>query len=306
MTRVAVLDLGTNTFHLLIADVAPGIRPTLVYQETIAVKLGEGGISKGYINQDAFDRGIKAIKKFKIQIDNYLPEAIKSAATSAIRSASNGVEFIDKIKDETSIELDIIDGDIEANLIYLGVRAAVPMTQNSLIVDIGGGSVEFIICDESDLLWKKSFPIGAARLMDQFHHSDPISSSEISEMITYLESSTQDLKTQLEIYKPELMIGSAGAFETFALLQDPEFKPSFESPEFNLDLAKFRGISEKIIKSTHAERVAIPQIPPVRVDMIVVAAILTQYIIKVSGIKELKLSGYSLKEGLLLSTLDQL
>ncbi|MEJ7693885.1 hypothetical protein [Daejeonella sp.] len=157
--RVAILDLGTNTFHLLIADISSG-GPEVVYQDTIAVKLGEGGISRCDISKEAFERGLKAIRAFKEAIDHHQVTRVKSAATSAIRSASNGADFIEKIKSETGLNLEIIDGEREAELIYIGVRAAVNLEQMSLIVDIGGGSVEFILCDKNRIVWKRSFEVG--------------------------------------------------------------------------------------------------------------------------------------------------
>ncbi|MHB1177756.1 MAG: Ppx/GppA phosphatase family protein [Daejeonella sp.] len=301
--RVAILDLGTNTFHLLIADISPAKKPEVICKETIAVKLGEGGISKGHISVKAFNRGIEALKKFKTSIDKYHPELIKSAATSAIRSASNGLEFIESVKTETGIDLEIIDGNQEAQLIYQGVRAAINIDRPGLIVDIGGGSVEFIICDSSGIIWKKSYLIGTARLMDKFHRSDPISETDIEKLCNFLDQTLADLKVQLNLHKPEMLIGSAGAFETFAQLQDMGFKAEFDHPEFTIHLDKFWDISDNLIASVHADRVRMTEIPPVRVDMIVVASILVKYILEISGAKSLKLSVYSLKEGILFGLL---
>ena len=298
-TRIAILDLGTNTFHLLIADIEIAGKVKIVLQETIAVGLGEGGISKSFISIEAFQRGINALRIFKKRIDKYQAGSVSSAATSAIRSAANGKEFIEKITAETGLIIQTIDGEREAELIYQGVRAAVPMEQNSLIVDIGGGSVEFIICDRSKLYWKKSYPIGVARIMERFHYSDPISDTAVGELNTYFENTLSDLFDQINIYQPKLMIGSAGSFETFAQLQDHNFKVSFNQPEQVIDLAVFRELSEMIIKSTHAERERMPAIPAIRVDMIVVSTLLTKFIINKSGIDTLKLSAYSLKEGML-------
>lgn len=300
--RVAVLDLGTNTFHLLIADVATGKKPRMVYQETIAVKLGEGGIEEGTISEVAFARGITALKFFKKRIDEYDAVIVKSAATSAIRSAANGLDFIDKVHATTGLALEVIDGDREAELIYLGVKAAVNMEDMSLIVDIGGGSVELIICDKHQNFWQKSYPIGAARLMSRFHRHDPISDAEVAEMISYLDEILAEFRDQLIRYKPKLLIGSAGSFETFAEMQDPEFKPSFDKPEQEIYLESFDRIARIMIKSTHQQRERMKNLVPVRVDMIVVSAILAKYIIELSNVDTIKLSTYSLKEGLLFGT----
>jgi exopolyphosphatase/guanosine-5'-triphosphate,3'-diphosphate pyrophosphatase len=299
MNSIAILDLGTNTFHLLIAEINEN-SPELIFQETIAVKLGEGGMRDGMINVSAFDRGVSAIRQFKTSIDHYGVFQIKAFATSALRSASNSEDFIKKILTETGIKIEIIDGNREAELIFSGVRSAINMKdQSSLIMDIGGGSVEFIICDQDQIFWKKSFDIGAARLMEKFHKSDPISESNINELHSNLNSVLIDLKIQLDIYKPKQLIGSAGAFETFASMVDPDFKIQFEKPEFNIDLDKFEKISKFIIGSNHEERAVTAGIPGVRVDMIVVATLLTRYVLNLYEFKILKLSTYSMKEGIL-------
>jgi exopolyphosphatase/guanosine-5'-triphosphate,3'-diphosphate pyrophosphatase len=299
MSSIAIIDLGTNTFHLLIAEINEN-RPKVIFQETIAVKLGEGGMKDGMINVSAFDRGVSAIRQFKTSIDHHGVFQIKAFATSALRSASNSKIFTEKIVKETGIKIEIIDGNREAELIFSGVRAAINMKdQSSLIMDIGGGSVEFIICDQDQIFWKKSFDIGAARLMDQYHKSDPISESNISELHSYLNLVLTDLNTQLSIQKPKQLIGSAGAFETFASMLNPDFKSGFEKPEFNIDLDKFEKISKFIIGSNHEERAVTAGIPRVRVDMIVVATLLTNYVLSLHEFKTLKLSTYSLKEGVL-------
>ena len=305
MSSLAFLDLGTNTFQLLIVKIIDNA-PVLVFEESIAVKLGEGGIEKGYISKPAFDRGLSALKQFKRSIDLYQVKPIRAAATSALRTAGNGAEFLEKIRCETGIIPEIITGDREAELIYQGVRAAINMTdEKCLILDIGGGSVEFIICNKVEVFWKRSYDIGAARLMEQFHHSDPISEADINNLNKYLETTLSLLKTQIEIHKPELLIGSSGAFESFAALIDSRFKVSFENPEIKIELNDFAEVSELILKSSHKERSGNPAIIPVRVDMIVMATLLTKYVLNQFALKTLKLSTYSLKEGLLFEHLQE-
>lgn len=303
MSSIAILDLGTNTFQLLIVNINDN-EPVLVFEESIAVKLGEGGIEKGFISEAAFARGLRAIKQFKKSIDQFQVKLVMAAATSALRTAGNGLEFLDKIRSETGIVPEIISGEREAELIYQGVRAAINMgDEKCLIIDIGGGSVEFIICNQQDVFWKRSYDIGAARLMEQFHHSDPISQADINKLNFYLEATLPELKTQIKIHKPELLIGSAGAFETFAILINPEFKVSFTNPEIKIELRDFARVSELILKSSHAERSNNPAIIPVRVDMIVMATLITKYVMNQFAFKALKLSTHSLKEGLLFSYL---
>ena len=303
MNSIAILDLGTNTFQLLIANIIDNA-PVVIFQESIAVKLGEGGIEKGYINEAALGRGLLALKQFKKSIYHYEVKFVRAVATSALRTAVNGAEFLEKIRSETGIIPEIITGEREADLIYQGVRAAIKIgDEKCLIIDIGGGSVEFIIGNSESVFWKRSYDIGAARLMEQFHHSDPISEANLNKLNLFLESTLSELKIQIEIHNPELLIGSAGAFETFAALINPQFEVSFENPEFRIELNDFAAVSEFILKSTHEERSRNNSIIPVRVDMIVTANVITNYILNRFPFKTLKLSTYSLKEGLLFESL---
>lgn len=305
--RIAILDLGTNTFYLLIADVANGLVQNEILKEYLPVKLGEGGINKGHITQEAFERGIAAINQFNVIIKQYKADQIKAVATSAIRSADNGNDFINWVKSETGIEIEIIEGDREAELIFQGVNAAVKLNNDiALIVDIGGGSVEFIICNFKEIFWKKSYPIGAARLMESYHNSDPISEKDIQAIDHYLDQNLSELKQQCALLKPELLIGSAGAFETFAELVTDQFglpKENLAHSEFSFNQEQLDIIFNNLLQSSHSERSVTAGIIPLRVDMIIVATVLTRYIIRQLKIKTIKLSAYSLKEGVLFDLL---
>lgn len=304
MNTIATIDLGTNTFHLLITEITKGT-PIVLFQETFAVKLGEGGITRGHINNAAFERGMKAMESFQQSIEHYGVQQIRAVATSALRSASNGLDFLERIRTKTGIIPEIITGDREAELIYHGVRAAINIEEEyCLIMDIGGGSVEFIICNSKQIFWKKSFDIGTARLIEQFHHSDPIAEADIEKLFAYLENTLFKLNQKLGDYQPTLLIGSAGVFETYAQLINPEFNIDFKNPKFQIDLIEFKRITEIILKSTHAQRSRNLAIIPLRVDMIITATLLTQYILQLHNFQEMKLSTYSLKEGLLFEWID--
>jgi exopolyphosphatase/guanosine-5'-triphosphate,3'-diphosphate pyrophosphatase len=297
--RIAIIDLGTNTFHLLIVEIKDK-KPSVIHLETIPASLGEGGMKDGNIKSSAFDRGLEALKQFRRQIELHQVNKVKALATSALRSASNGAKFIDQVLSDTGIQIELIDGNREAELIYSAVSAAINLgSHTSLIMDIGGGSVEFIICNQEQIFWKKSYDIGAARLMNQFHHSDPISKSDMEDLQAYLNTVLEDLKNEIQKFNPIQLIGSAGAFETYASLIDVHFKASFERPEFNIDLKEFEKIAQFIIESKQEERAKNPAIPEIRVNMIVIACLLTRYVLSLHPFQELKLSTYSMKEGVL-------
>jgi len=297
-----VMDLGTNTFHLLIAEGTAAEYHEIVHEQ-VPVKLGEGGINKGFIQPAAFERGIKTMQRFQgLIVKNHVLH-IRAIATSALRSAANGQYFIDEVKAKTDISIEIINGDMEAAFIYQGIKAGGCLSkQNSLIIDIGGGSVEFIICNDTKILWKQSFEIGAARLMDTFHNTDPIPPESIAALNLYLEENLKDLFSAASAYPVENIIGSSGVFESYAEVIETEKGKPFDLKKikhYNFDQDELIALIEKIILSTHQERLITKGIIPIRVDMIVTASLLTRFVINKLGVSKVIMSTNSLKEGVL-------
>lgn len=295
--KAAVIDLGTNTFHLIIADLTP-LGVEVSYKTNLPVQLGQGRINENLIIPEAFERGIEALKGFKKEIDAQQVTIVRATATSAVRSAGNGKDFVIAALRIAGIAIEVISGEDEAAYIFNGVKATGVINQQSLIMDIGGGSTEFIICNQDGPLWKKSYNIGAARLLQAYFHSDPISNEEQSALQKHLDQELADLLAACQKYQPQVLIGSAGAFETFAamLLEDIDLK-TISSASF--DIQQYRKLAERLIASAHAERVLMPNLIPLRVDMIVIAAILTNYILDKTGLKAISLSTYDLKMGVL-------
>ena len=299
---VAVADLGTNTFQFLIAEgTLAGFNEIVNLQET--VKLGEGGINKGLIQPAAFERGIKALQKFHWLVLNYGVKQVRAIATSALRNAANGQDFIDEVKARTGIAIEIIDGDKEACFIYSGIKAAGCLSErNSLILDIGGGSVEFIIGNNAGIKWKQSFEIGCARLMDKFHRTDPIPPDSINALNLYLEDNLRHLLEVAPNYPIENIIGSSGSFESFAEIIELANGNPFDikkTKHYNFDINELLALIEKLILSSHQERLITEGIIPLRVDMIVSASLITRFVIQKLGIDKVVMSTSSLKEGVL-------
>lgn len=301
--RVAVMDLGTNTFHLLIAEPDADNFFKEVQHEYVGVKLGEGGINEGTIKPDAYKRGLNTLISFQNFIDQHSVTKVKAIATSALRSASNGSQFITEIKQRTGIAIETISGDTEAGYIYKGVKSSGCLSDaTSLIIDIGGGSVEFILANDNEISYKQSFEIGAARLMAKFHKTDPITLSEVSELKQYLDEKLAPLFDALANHQISNLVGSSGAFETFAELVELDKGNTFnlkENKTYYFKEAELTQHTNKIIQANHDERAATKGIIPVRVDMIVVASLLTQYIMQQLNIRDVVMSAYSLKEGVL-------
>lgn len=300
--RAAVIDLGTNTFHLIIADLSDK-GPQIIYKTTVPVLLGQGRINENMIIPEAFERGIQTLRGFRSVIEAHHVDVVKAIATSAIRNAVNGDEFVKEAR-LAGIEIQTITGDEEAALIYNGVRATGNIKQTSLIMDIGGGSTEFIICNNMGLIWKRSYDIGAARLMQAYFHADPISDAERNAIVDHLDKTLGDLKTACALYKPETLIGSAGAFKSFAILLN-NGNDIGSTAFMPLDIDNYKKLAGNLIASSHEERSAMKGLVPLRVDMIVIAAILTNYVLEETGLNSMSLSTYDLKMGVLHSIKDQ-
>lgn len=300
MHRIAIIDLGTNTFHLLIADIdASNVQ--VLHKDKQSVKIGEGGISQGEITIVAQERALHTLQGFKKKITTMEVRQIFATATSAFRNTSNGKGLAEEILNQTGIEINIIDGQQEAQLIYQGVRQALDLGSSySLIMDIGGGSVEFIIGNHTNIKWSHSFEIGAQRLMDQFHHHDPISGQEIESLESFLDVQLASLVPAMEQYHPSRLIGASGTFDTLSnihcIVQGLEKTDDSEQP---LSIAGFRVIHNEIKVKNRAERLKIPGMIEMRVDMIVVASCLIDYILDRFSLSNISVSSYALKEGAL-------
>jgi exopolyphosphatase/guanosine-5'-triphosphate,3'-diphosphate pyrophosphatase len=300
--RIAVIDLGTNTFHLLIAE-TDGISMQSVYAEKLPVRIGKGGINQGIISEDACERALHAMKAFREKIREFGTEKIYATATSAFRNAKNGLELAEKIRLATGITISIISGEREAELIYYGVREALSLgEERSLIVDIGGGSVEFILANDATIFWKGSFEIGGQRLIELFQKSDPIRQEEITELREYLSQKLEPLDKILTKFPVNTLVGSSGSFDTFSEidLRKKGFSYSIETKkEYKIPLSDFHHIYQELISKEKASRMQIPGMIELRVDMIVVAGVLIRFILEKYDIKTLRVSTFALKEGVM-------
>ena len=301
--RLALIDLGTNTFHLLIAEVNSSniITPLLNLKEP--VKLGEGGISRGAITPAAYDRALNTLTNFRKLLEQHEVTEERVMATSAMRNAANGPELVQAIAEQTGFQVEVISGDQEANLIYLGVRSALDIGhEKSLILDIGGGSVECIICDGDKIYWKHSFEIGAQRLIDKFFITDPINDLAIEAEKEYLREQLEPLSAAIQQYNPCCLIGSSGTFDTLCdinSLKNGIDRQQDSSPEAELSLSCYYEMQEDILRKNREERLAIPGMLAMRVDMIVVAMVLIDFILENYDINKIRVSAHALKEGML-------
>lgn len=295
MARLAVLDLGTNTFHLLIVKTEATKHFTELYKEKRFVKLAEEGIER--IGNASMQRAISSLRHYRQLIEEYQVDQVQVIGTAALRTASNGPELMQWAASELQLDIQIISGQREATLIQKGVfQSLINPRERYLVMDIGGGSVEFIIAERETVLWCQSFPVGAAVLLRRFHRHDPISLAELQAITEFLTTELSALSKALKEWPTEWLIGAAGTFDVIA--QQIAIKNS--SPQtWEIDPNRFTPLFEELKGMSWEEREQSAWIPDDRVDMIVVATSLIRHILQTYPIKRFTVSGYALKEGII-------
>lgn len=298
----AAIDLGSNTFHLVIfKDTGKG--PKVLIKNRIPVGIGKGGIEKNTITPEALQRGIDALLIFRETVEQYNCKKVVVTATSAFRSAENKTEVLCQIKEQTGFDVQIIDGEEEASLIYDGVKQAINLQDKTgLIMDIGGGSVEFIICNKNKILWKESFEIGGIRLMERFHKTDPLTESSIVDLKDHLISCLHNLFVACLDYEPQYLIGASGSFDTLYEIREANFD---SQRELSLSLQEFNQIKNLVVSKNYSERLEIKGLIKMRAEMISVACVLIETVIHKCNLEWIECSSNSLKEGLMYRMINE-
>lgn len=221
--KIAAIDVGTNSVHLIIAEVSPDGSITTIEKAREQVELGAGEFHAGTpgsvhrITDEAFARGIGALTRFKQACDGFDVEDVHAAATSAVREAENGIEFCRAVKLATGIHVRVISGLDEARLVYLGARAEVDFSVGrALLFDLGGGSTEFVLCDAEQSLVTESLPLGHIRLSDAFLRSDPVSEAERRALKAHVQALLQPLLARVRGSDFATLVGTSGTVRTLA------------------------------------------------------------------------------------------
>ena len=312
--RAAVLDLGTNVSNMILGEFTLQGECRIIKEYKCAAKLGAGGLSNGLIAPVAFETATAALEKIMGAIQEAGgADMIVPYATSAVRDAANGLEFAEQMNSRFGFRIRIIPGEREAELIFKGIMQSVQglrgadgkfsSGENALMLDIGGGSNEFIITDGAEILWKRSFPIGMARMREKFNYPEPISADVIGEFEKFNDGVLQELWEQVEKYRPAIFIGSSGSFDTF---KDLIFNCGYaELPSIELKMEDLAKLNDVLVASVASERLQMPGMSQIRVDYIVLASVFTQFILHKVQPKIVYQSSYSLKEGGLKEEFDK-
>jgi len=258
----AVIDLGTNTFNLLIARIEEDYFEVL-WSGKEGVALGMGGINEQRIAADAFERGLETLNRFKHICEDWQVVQINAIGTSALRDATNSIDFLEKVKEITNIEIEIVSGEAEAELIYRGVSLTYHFQHPAMIMDIGGGSTEFIFADKNGIFDLISLNIGVSRMFQEFQTSDPLTVDDAKNIENWLEEKANGYFDEKQI---DIISGASGTFETFyELIHNTDFPSKTNAVELSRE--ELDSCLDNIIRSSQAERDKNDRIIPIRKKM---------------------------------------
>jgi exopolyphosphatase/guanosine-5'-triphosphate,3'-diphosphate pyrophosphatase len=308
--RIAAIDVGSNSIHMVIAeaDINGGI--TTLWRMKEMVGLGKSTFPGHAISRDAIERAIATMSRFVQAAQQRQCEKIVAVATAAVREASNGGDFVDRLERQFNIEVRVISGREEARMIYLGVRQTCPLTHGPhLIIDIGGGSVEFIVADSKKALLLESRKLGAARMTALHVKSDPIDREDHAALLAHYEKELAGLSDQILALKPQKVIGTSGTLENIAILCSDDdhhhANGNGEGKPAVIERSAFDRLLAQLLKSSAKQRAQMPGLDEGRRDQIVAGAMLVDEIFRRLKPRRIEMCRSALREGILVDYLSR-
>jgi exopolyphosphatase/guanosine-5'-triphosphate,3'-diphosphate pyrophosphatase len=274
VTRVAAIDCGTNSIRLLIADIERGNGTTSltdVVREMRVVRLGEGVDATGELAPAALERTFAATADYAELIREHGAEAVRFVATSASRDARNREVFVDGIRNLLGVEPEVISGDEEAALSFAGASSVLPILDGHqvLVVDLGGGSTEFVLGTAQGVIAAKSVDVGCVRLTERHLRNDPPTAEQISAAEADVDAAMALAQRDVPLEQATAVVGVAGSITTITAhaLRLPEYRPDdIHGAELPLDTV--RAAATDLLEMDRSERAGLPYMHPGRVDVI--------------------------------------
>ena len=301
--RLAAIDIGTNSIHMIIVRVRPDLSFEIIDREKDMVRLGAGGLGGKALAQGAMDAAFQVLSKFRRLAESHRVDRIEAVATSAVREASNGGEFLAAIAEQTGIRARVISGTEEARLIHLAAAYGVGLsTAVGVVVDIGGGSVEITRGSGPKMAAGRSFKLGVIRLTERFVKSDPISERDERKMVRYIDAELKTYLKELIDAGFDRVVGTSGSILSVGTIaateEDGDVPASIRNRRVSAKQVK--RVRERMTTVPLRKRLLVPGLEPKRADIAVAGSILIDVILRRLGAHELTLCDMSLREGLIL------
>ncbi|MER7519041.1 Ppx/GppA phosphatase family protein [Streptomyces sp. NPDC126499] len=302
MTRVAAIDCGTNSIRLLVADVHPATGELIELDRRMTiVRLGQGVDRTGRLAPEALERTFAACREYAEVVKELGAERIRFVATSASRDAENRADFVNGVVEILGVEPEVITGDQEAAFSFTGATAELRGDDRYLVVDIGGGSTEFVV-GNTHVEAARSVDIGCVRLTERHVRSDPPAAAEIEAIVTDVRAALDLAAETVPIGEADTLVGLAGSVTTVAAMALG--LDAYDSERIHRSRISFDQVAEvvgRLLVSTHDERAAIPVLHPGRVDVIIAGALVLLEVMERTGAAEVVVSEHDILDGIALS-----
>ncbi|HVX95528.1 MAG TPA: Ppx/GppA phosphatase family protein [Polyangia bacterium] len=298
--RIAALDCGSNSFHLIVADVETGGRIQILDRAKEMVRLGDHTLHTGVIPPEIFRRALDALKFLRRIADRHKPDALVAVATSAVREAQNGGEFVRAARDEVGIDIRVIRGDEEARLIYLGARSSLNLGKRRVaLFDLGGGSLEVILADAQELYFASSLKLGVIRLSEACPVSDPPTPRERAQLAERARSVLEPVIARVRAMGFDFVALTSGTASALAGLLGLERERPASQRTTALPLKALIELERKLGTMRSADRARMPGLDARRSDTIYTGAVVLRSVLELAGASEAELCETALREGII-------
>jgi exopolyphosphatase / guanosine-5'-triphosphate,3'-diphosphate pyrophosphatase len=301
--RIAAIDIGTNSVHMIVVRVRPDFSFEVIDREKAMVRLGAGGLDGRALTAEAMNAALQALSKFKRLAESHRVENVLAAATSATREARNGGEFLSRIQRETGIRPRVITGAEEARLIHQAAVYGVDVgSGRAVVIDVGGGSVEITLGSSAEVQLARSFKIGVIRLTERFVRTDPLSNRDEAKLARHIQSEIDRHCEQITEIGFDRVIGTSGTILSLGAVAATAARgtPPSELRNLHVSAKQVRRLRKDVVRLNLEQRLAVPGLDPRRADLVVAGAVLLDTILRRLGADELTLCDLALREGLVL------
>jgi exopolyphosphatase/guanosine-5'-triphosphate,3'-diphosphate pyrophosphatase len=301
--QLAAIDIGTNTIKLLVAAVEEDGSLQILSREKSLVRLGSETLATGRLSDEAIEAGVEAVEQFLRSIRSAGAELVRAVATCAVREASNSHDFLEAVRRRTGVTVDVVSGEEEARLINLGVRSEFPARFDPLfLIDVGGGSTEFVISDGSRVRLTESLPLGVVRLSDRFSRDDPPSDRDRRAMKKAIRAAARKAVAKVRKTGYKTCVGSSGTIQSLSLVHEAAILGREATPTGHRTLTRngLKRVNRLLRKTTAREKLRVPGLDPRRRDITVPGGLMLAWILKRTGARGIVVGERGLREGILL------
>jgi exopolyphosphatase / guanosine-5'-triphosphate,3'-diphosphate pyrophosphatase len=300
--RLAAIDIGTNSVHMIVVRVRPDFSFEVIDREKEMVRLGAGGLDGKKLTQEAMSSALQALSKFERLAKSHQVDEILAAATSATREAENGGEFLKAIERTTGVRPRIITGSLEARLIHQAAVYGVDTPKPAVVIDVGGGSVEITLGTREEVRFARSFKIGVIRLTERFVKSDPLSGGDERKLVRHLSEQVDRYVKHIVDAGFDQVIGTSGTILSVGTVAAALETGNVPEGQRNLRVSakSIHRLRKAVTEQDLEERLKLPGLDPRRADLTVAGAVLVDTLLKKLGADEITLCDLALREGLVL------